>query len=98
MLDFAVDILLKATGDAPIIKQKKWTVDRTKKVAYVAEFMKKLLKFKPEESLVSAQIILFNLSDFVSQKSLPHNLASVSLLAKVTHTETTGLSGPMSDQ
>ena len=50
---FTVDILLKATGDAPIIKQKKWTVDRSKRMAYVAEFMKRLLKFRPEESLVS---------------------------------------------
>ncbi|ELT92179.1 hypothetical protein CAPTEDRAFT_182898 [Capitella teleta] len=46
-----VDILLKATGDAPIIKQKKWTVDRSKKIGYVAVFVKKLLKIKPQESL-----------------------------------------------
>jgi hypothetical protein len=57
---FTVDILLKATGDAPIIKQKKWTVDQSKKIAYVVAFVKKLLKIKPQESLVSVCIKSFS--------------------------------------
>ena len=48
-----VDILLKATGDAPIMKKKKWQVDRTKRISWVSEFIRKYIKSDPSESLVS---------------------------------------------
>ncbi|RZF37373.1 hypothetical protein LSTR_LSTR009724 [Laodelphax striatellus] len=46
-----IDVLLKATGNAPIMKQKKWTIDPDKKIAGIIEFVKKYLKFEPQESL-----------------------------------------------
>ncbi|RUS79312.1 hypothetical protein EGW08_012930 [Elysia chlorotica] len=46
-----VDILLKHAGDAPIMSKRKWTVDRSKKISWVAEFIKKYIKSEPSESL-----------------------------------------------
>ncbi|WAR11584.1 ATG12-like protein [Mya arenaria] len=46
-----IDVLLKAAGDAPIMKKKKWTVDRNKKVAYITAFISKAIKLEPGESL-----------------------------------------------
>ncbi|XP_005092493.1 ubiquitin-like protein ATG12 [Aplysia californica] len=46
-----VDILLKPAGDAPIMKKKKWTVDRTKKISWVSDFIKKYIKSEASESL-----------------------------------------------
>ncbi|KAH9519797.1 Ubiquitin-like protein [Bulinus truncatus] len=46
-----VDILLKPAGDAPIMKKKKWTVDRTKKICWVSDFIKKYIKIEPSDSL-----------------------------------------------
>lgn len=48
-----VDLLLKATGDAPIMKKKKWTVDPDKTVAWVITFIRRYLKLEANESLVS---------------------------------------------
>lgn len=48
-----VDVLLKATGNAPIMKTKKWTVDKDKKIGWIIEFIKKYLKLEKSESLVS---------------------------------------------
>lgn len=48
----SVDVLLKAAGDAPIMKKKKWSVDRNKRVSWISEFIKKYLKFEPTESMV----------------------------------------------
>lgn len=50
---FPVDILLKATGNAPIMKKKRWAVDAEKPIAWIVEFVKKYLKLEPEERLVS---------------------------------------------
>lgn len=50
---FSVDILLKATGNAPIMKKKKWAVDAEKPIGWIVEFVKKYLKLEPEEKLVS---------------------------------------------
>ena len=50
---FSVDVLLKATGDAPIMKKKKWAVDKNKQVSYLIDFIKKYIKCDPSESLVS---------------------------------------------
>ncbi|CAH2006345.1 unnamed protein product [Acanthoscelides obtectus] len=46
-----VDILLKPTGNAPIMKKKKWTVDSDKKIGWIIEFVKKYLKLEPNEKL-----------------------------------------------
>lgn len=49
----AVDILLNATGNAPIMKTRKWAVDQEKPVSWVIRFIHKFLKLKPEDKLVS---------------------------------------------
>ncbi|XP_013399207.1 ubiquitin-like protein ATG12 [Lingula anatina] len=46
-----VDVLLKATGDAPIMKKKKWAVDPSKKIGWIIEFIKKYIKAEPSESV-----------------------------------------------
>ncbi|CAG9825133.1 unnamed protein product [Phaedon cochleariae] len=46
-----VDILLKPTGNAPIMKKKKWTVDSDKKIGWIIEFIKKYLKLESNEKL-----------------------------------------------
>nr|ADO32996.1 autophagy-like protein Atg12 [Biston betularia] len=46
-----VDILLKATGNAPIMKKKKWAVDAEKPIGWIIEFVKKYLKLEPDEKL-----------------------------------------------
>ena len=46
-----IDVLLKAAGDAPIMKKKKWAVDGNKPVAYLTQFIKKYIKCEPHESL-----------------------------------------------
>lgn len=49
---FIVEILLKATGNAPILKTKKWMVEKEKTVASINDFLRKLLKLEPSDSLV----------------------------------------------
>ncbi|CAH0560557.1 unnamed protein product [Brassicogethes aeneus] len=46
-----VDILLKPTGNAPIMKKKKWTVDSDKPIGWIIEFIKKYLKIESKEKL-----------------------------------------------
>ncbi|XP_064643844.1 ubiquitin-like protein ATG12 [Lineus longissimus] len=46
-----IDVLLKATGDAPIMKKKKWAVDPTKKVCWIIEFIKKYIKCEAPDSV-----------------------------------------------
>ncbi|KAL0278888.1 UNVERIFIED_CONTAM: hypothetical protein PYX00_000570 [Menopon gallinae] len=46
-----VDILLKATGNAPIMKKKRWAVDQERNVGWVIEFIKKYLRVDPSENL-----------------------------------------------
>ncbi|KAK2161540.1 hypothetical protein LSH36_115g13087 [Paralvinella palmiformis] len=46
-----IDILLKATGDAPIMKKRKWAVDKKKKIGWVIEFIKRYIKCEPHESV-----------------------------------------------
>ncbi|KAJ1528054.1 hypothetical protein ONE63_007973 [Megalurothrips usitatus] len=46
-----IDILLKATGNAPIMKTKKWAVDKDKRIGWIIEFIKKYLKLERSESL-----------------------------------------------
>lgn len=57
---FLVDILLKATGNAPIMKKRKWAVEAEKKIGSVIEFIKKYLRLDPSENLVSFSIFFFS--------------------------------------
>lgn len=49
---FKVDILLKAVGDTPIMKTKKWAVERTRTIQGLIDFIKKFLKLVASEQLV----------------------------------------------
>ena len=55
---FLVEVHLQATGDAPIMKQKKYKVDGEKRIDWVIAFIRKFLKLEPTDSLVSLQISL----------------------------------------
>ncbi|GAB1610177.1 ubiquitin-like protein ATG12 [Argonauta hians] len=46
-----VDVLLKPAGDAPIMKKKRWAVERTMKVSSICEFIKKYIKCDPADSM-----------------------------------------------
>lgn len=46
-----VEVLLRPTGDAPILKKKKWHVDRSQTVGYVNGFLRSLLKLGVSDSL-----------------------------------------------
>ena len=46
-----VNLLLKATGDAPIITKRKWAVDPEKNIDYVIRFIRSILKLKDSDSL-----------------------------------------------
>lgn len=56
--EISVDVLLKATGDAPIMKKKKWAVEGEKPVGWVAEFIRRYLKLEASDSLVS-KLLMF---------------------------------------
>ncbi|KAF5282139.1 hypothetical protein FQR65_LT02836 [Abscondita terminalis] len=44
-----IDILLKPTGNAPIMKRRRWAVDADKPLGWIIEFVKKYLKLEPQE-------------------------------------------------
>lgn len=46
------NILLKAVGDTPIMKTKKWAVERTRTIQGLIDFIKKFLKLVASEQLV----------------------------------------------
>jgi len=46
-----VEVLLRPTGDAPILKRKKWQVDPSQTVQWVIQFLRKLLKCEQADSL-----------------------------------------------
>ncbi|XP_059612998.1 autophagy protein 12-like [Phlebotomus argentipes] len=46
-----VDILLNATGNVPIMKKRKWTVEQDKPISWIIKFIHKYLKLDPEEKL-----------------------------------------------
>ncbi|KAB7498419.1 Ubiquitin-like protein ATG12 [Armadillidium nasatum] len=46
-----VDILLKATGDAPIMKNKKWSVPCDRTIGSIIAFVKRYLKLQESDSL-----------------------------------------------
>ncbi|XP_060777681.1 ubiquitin-like protein ATG12 [Neoarius graeffei] len=46
-----IDVLLKAVGDTPIMKTKKWAVERGRTVQSLAQFISRFLKLDPNEQL-----------------------------------------------
>ncbi|XP_020823022.1 ubiquitin-like protein ATG12 [Phascolarctos cinereus] len=46
-----IDVLLKAVGDTPIMKTKKWAVERTRTIQGLIAFIKKFLKLVASEQL-----------------------------------------------
>ncbi|XP_041038587.1 ubiquitin-like protein ATG12 isoform X1 [Carcharodon carcharias] len=46
-----IDVLLKAVGDTPIMKQKKWAVERSRTIQGLGQFIKKFLKVDAAEQL-----------------------------------------------
>ena len=52
-ISFIVEVHLQATGDAPIMKQKKYKVDGEKRIDWIIAFIRKFLKLEPTDSLVS---------------------------------------------
>ncbi|XP_068616506.1 ubiquitin-like protein ATG12 [Brachionichthys hirsutus] len=45
------DVLLKAVGDAPIMKTKKWAVERGRTVQALSQFISRFLKLDDSEQL-----------------------------------------------
>lgn len=43
--------MLKAVGNAPILKKKKFALERTKSVHYIIDWLKKYMKLDPKEQL-----------------------------------------------
>jgi ubiquitin-like protein ATG12 len=46
-----VEILLKAAGNAPILKKKKFMLDRTKTVNYMNNWLRNFMKLEAKEQL-----------------------------------------------
>ncbi|XP_035250512.1 ubiquitin-like protein ATG12 [Anguilla rostrata] len=46
-----IDVLLKAVGDTPIMKTKKWAVERGRTVQSLSSFISRFLKMEPSEQL-----------------------------------------------
>ncbi|XP_076627187.1 autophagy-related 12 [Colletes latitarsis] len=46
-----IDILLKATGNAPIMKQKKWAVSQDYCIGKISDFIRRYLKLDSNEKL-----------------------------------------------
>ncbi|KAJ8287833.1 hypothetical protein COCON_G00004920 [Conger conger] len=46
-----IDVLLKAVGDTPIMKTKKWAVERGRTVQSLSTFISRFLKLEPSEQL-----------------------------------------------
>ncbi|XP_030053602.1 ubiquitin-like protein ATG12 [Microcaecilia unicolor] len=46
-----IDVLLKAVGDTPIMKTKKWTMERSRTIRGLMDFIKKFLKLDSAEQL-----------------------------------------------
>ncbi|XP_039597367.1 ubiquitin-like protein ATG12 [Polypterus senegalus] len=46
-----IDILLKAVGDTPIMKTKKWSVERSRTIQALVQFIKKFLKLDATDQL-----------------------------------------------
>lgn len=46
-----IEILLKAVGNAPILKKKKFLLDRSKNINYIIEWLKKYMKLDAKDQL-----------------------------------------------
>ncbi|KAK9688131.1 Ubiquitin-like autophagy protein Apg12 [Popillia japonica] len=46
-----IDIYLRPTGNAPIMKHKKWSVEADKPIGWIIDFMRKYLKLDAQERL-----------------------------------------------
>ncbi|XP_037129352.1 ubiquitin-like protein ATG12 [Syngnathus acus] len=46
-----IDVLLKAVGDTPIMKTKKWAVERSRTVQSLSQFIARFLKMDANEQL-----------------------------------------------
>ncbi|KAG9276041.1 ubiquitin-like protein ATG12 [Astyanax mexicanus] len=46
-----IDVLLKAVGDTPIMKTKKWAVEKGRTVQSLSQFISRFLKLEPGEQL-----------------------------------------------
>ncbi|NP_001233129.1 ubiquitin-like protein ATG12 [Danio rerio] len=46
-----IDVLLKAVGVTPIMKTKKWSVERRRTIQSLAQFISRFLKLEPSEQL-----------------------------------------------
>lgn len=44
-------LLLKPAGDAPIMKKKKWVVERNRTIASISDFIKNFIKMATGESM-----------------------------------------------
>ena len=73
-----VEVRLQAAGDAPIMKAKKYMVDRDKPISWIITFIRKYLKLQVSESLYvyvnqafspSPDQTVGNLADCFSQDS-----------------------------
>ena len=53
----SVDVLLKAVGDTPIMKTKKWAMEKGRTIQSLSEFIVKFLKLDPNEQLVRTEFI-----------------------------------------
>lgn len=47
-----ISVLLKAVGDTPIMKTKKWTIEPSRRIQWLMDFIKKFLKLEPSEQLI----------------------------------------------
>lgn len=46
-----ITLLLKATGDAPILKKRKWVVEPQENILYVINFLRRAFKLNSSDSL-----------------------------------------------
>lgn len=46
-----INILLKAVGNTPIMKQKNWSLDANNNIAWLSSFIRKYLKIPNSQSL-----------------------------------------------
>ncbi|KAM5132286.1 ubiquitin-like protein ATG12 [Mantella aurantiaca] len=46
-----IDVLLKAVGDTPIMKNKKWTIEKSRTVQGLMDFIKRYLKLESSDQL-----------------------------------------------
>lgn len=65
-------MLLKAVGDAPIMKTKKWAVDRGRTVQSLSQFISRFLKLDANEQLVRMILPYFVQNTNNNKKQFEH--------------------------